>query len=267
MIPTLRTPGVRVALLMALGFILAISIASPRAEAVGGLNPALLPNHRAQAAYERLVNPPRSGAQVAAAYAKTQAMPSKTTLPPALSFQPATNTSTSSKLSSALGDLPPTGSWTSVGPSPLDTSQESSANGAVYGPNSGRTTSIVVVPGTSGTTTQILIGTVGGGVWKSVNNGASWSPLTDNLIGPSLSTTTPTPAGWAMPANMIGALTRDAYYGYLYAASGEGNLCGDCGYSTGMFRSANGGSSWTLISGSKFESALGVTPFTFEKLY
>ncbi|MGI8858014.1 MAG: WD40/YVTN/BNR-like repeat-containing protein [Thermomicrobiales bacterium] len=69
---------------------------------------------------------------------------------------------------------PPTGAWQSLGPAPEDTSTLNPSRDYRFGDVSGRATAIAIAP--AGT---IYLGTAGGGVWKSVDNGASWTPLTD----------------------------------------------------------------------------------------
>jgi photosystem II stability/assembly factor-like uncharacterized protein len=70
-----------------------------------------------------------------------------------------------------------------------------------------------------------------GGVWKTRDGGATWTPLTDALS--SLSS---------------GALALDPRNpDVVYYGTGEQNFCGDCLYGDGLFRSADGGATWSKI--------------------
>src|SRR5579859_485169 len=57
--------------------------------------------------------------------------------------------------------------WTAIGPAPIDGSSQ---------PNTGRITAIAADPGNANI---IYIGSAGGGVWKTQDGGADWSPMTD----------------------------------------------------------------------------------------
>src|SRR5215472_16886931 len=64
-------------------------------------------------------------------------------------------------------------SWVDIGPAPINTGQ-----GVTLGPVSGRVTGLATDPNNVGT---IYAATAGGGVWKTINGGNSWSPTMDNL--------------------------------------------------------------------------------------
>ena len=117
-------------------------------------------------------------------------------------------------------------SWTSVGPQP----EQSSATSQTWGgPNSGRITGIAVAPGTSPT---IYVATAGGGVWSSVNGGASWMTTTDS-----------------QPDLAIGSIAVDPTDPSLVVAgTGEANQCLDCFFGAGIMESTNAGASWTTVN-------------------
>jgi len=71
------------------------------------------------------------------------------------------------QLEQASGPAATTGTWTSIGPQPIND---------VGFMLSGRVWGIAIDPTINNT---IYIGTEGGGVWKSTNSGFTWSPLTD----------------------------------------------------------------------------------------
>src|ERR1700676_2400033 len=65
-----------------------------------------------------------------------------------------------------------TTTWTSIGPSPLATTSPAAANFNV----SGRITAIAAHPTDANT---IYVAPAGGGVWKTINGGTTWTSLTD----------------------------------------------------------------------------------------
>src|SRR5262249_11265540 len=97
--------------------------------------------------------------------------------------------------------------WTSLGPT----------NGA------GRMTSIAPHPTLAGTA---YAGSAGGGLWKTEDSGASWTPLTDDLSD-----------------LVVGAVAiAPSSPGTIYLGTGEAN--GTPGI--GLLVSSDGGSTWTL---------------------
>ena len=109
-------------------------------------------------------------------------------------------------------DLPAAslGTWSSLGPGNIG----------------GRTRSIVIDPTNPNT---MFAGAVTGGVWKTINAGASWNPTSDLIANLNVSTLAMDPAN----------------PGTLYAGTGE-ELPGWPG--NGIFKSANGGASWTQLT-------------------
>lgn len=92
----------------------------------------------------------------------------------------------------------------------------------------GRSRSILIDPLNPN---RLLAGAVGGGIWTSINGGASWSPVDDNL--PNLS---------------ICCLAIDpANPQIMYAGTGEGFFNADAIGGAGIFRSTNGGSTWSQL--------------------
>jgi hypothetical protein len=72
-------------------------------------------------------------------------------------------------------------------------------------------------------------------VWKTTNalaSSPSWSPSSNGI-----------------PSNAIGSLAFDAS-GNIYAGTGEPNGSGDSEAGVGLYKSTNGGSSWSLVAGS-----------------
>jgi hypothetical protein len=137
--------------------------------------------------------------------------------------------------------------WTEVGPSgvPADALVSSESTGATAGTIfSGRATAIAVAPNCKSSSCTVFIGAAGGGVWKTTNALAS-SP-------------TWTPSSNGIPSNAIGSLIfdpNDATGNTLYAGTGEPNGSSDSEAGVGLYKSADGGTSWTLVSGSTANSA------------
>ncbi|MHB8692598.1 MAG: IPT/TIG domain-containing protein [Solirubrobacteraceae bacterium] len=131
-----------------------------------------------------------------------------------------------------LGPTPavsgPAGAWTPLGPAPMAAAGAGGQNTGA--PNSGRVDSIAVVQ--SGPNAgEIFVGTAGGGVWSSTNNGVSWVTHTDQVA-----------TGLA-----IGAIAVDPVNpSIIYAGTGEANNCGDCFYGGGVLKSTDGGNTWTV---------------------
>lgn len=106
-------------------------------------------------------------------------------------------------------------SWTSIGP-------ENIATGMMH---AGRVRSIAPHP----TDPNIAyIGTAGGGIWKTTNQGLTWSPLSDDAY--SLAT---------------GAVGLDpSNPNVIYVGTGEANGGIDSYYGIGMLKSTDGGDTW-----------------------
>lgn len=76
-----------------------------------------------------------------------------------------------------------------------------------------------------------FVGSAGGGIWRTTNAGASWSPINDFL--PSL----------AVTSIVLDPTNIDR----MYAATGEGFGNGDALPGAGVFRSTDGGNSWAQL--------------------
>jgi subtilase family serine protease/photosystem II stability/assembly factor-like uncharacterized protein len=94
----------------------------------------------------------------------------------------------------------------------------------------GRTRALVVDPADP---RVLYAGGVAGGVWKTTNGGSSWTALTDTLL----------------PNLAIASLAIDpAHPNVVYAGTGEGVFNGDAVRGAGIFKTSDGGASWTQLA-------------------
>jgi hypothetical protein len=125
----------------------------------------------------------------------------------------------------AARDVPPIAAWTSVGPQPIESIP---AGTAIAAPFSGRIDPIAVDPKQP---TMAFAGAAGGGLWRTLNDGVTWTPLTDRL--PSLK----------MRAVAIDPLNSKRIVAGANAAGIDGS---------GLYFSRDSGNSWTMPGGSTF---------------
>ncbi|GAC1413699.1 MAG: exo-alpha-sialidase [Actinomycetota bacterium] len=128
--------------------------------------------------------------------------------------------------------------WSELGPKPYQTSDKRyndalfGTDGAAWGIVSGRATAVAIDPNDrSGHT--IWLGTAGGGVWVTRDNGSQWKPVWDDK-----------------PAMAIGAIAFDkSRTKTMYVGTGEGNLGGGTMFrGVGVFRSTDDGRTFTRAS-------------------
>jgi photosystem II stability/assembly factor-like uncharacterized protein len=92
----------------------------------------------------------------------------------------------------------------------------------------GRVNAVSGVPGQPNT---FFFGSVGGGVWRSTNAGRTWNPVFD-----------------AQKVASIGALAvAPSNPRVVYAGTGESDMRDSIGYGDGVYRSADGGTTWTHV--------------------
>ncbi|MFM7150446.1 MAG: S8 family serine peptidase, partial [Gemmataceae bacterium] len=116
--------------------------------------------------------------------------------------------------------------WTMVGPAPITDAQVPGSGVA-----SGRLTGIAAHPTNANI---IYVASAGGGVWRTVNGGRNWSPLTDNQ------------ASLFMGSIAISRSNPSV----LYAGTGEATNSATSFYGRGILKSTNGGTSWSLLTNS-----------------
>ncbi|MGZ3458124.1 MAG: hypothetical protein ACXU86_06405 [Archangium sp.] len=133
--------------------------------------------------------------------------------------------------------------WTELGPknynsdNPLYADPYFSNTGGGAGMNSGRITALAALK--NGQT--VFAGGAGGGLWKSTDGGAHWTPVGDTA-----------------ESLAIGALAIDEQpTGYtVYAGTGEANTNSDAQAGVGVLRSTDGGLTWARMGGDELLGAL-----------
>ena len=153
------------------------------------------------------------------------------------------------------GNITEAGNWTELGP--LTWNRTSSWN-----PGTGRIAAFAVHPANE---SIIYVGSPGGGLWKTVNGGTTWQPLTDNnALWMSVFALTIDPTDqnivYAGTSGSNGLL-KSTNAGTTWALTGSGptgtirkilihpttpNIVFACA-SNGIFRSTNGGTNWTQV--------------------
>ncbi|HMF92312.1 MAG TPA: MBG domain-containing protein [Candidatus Angelobacter sp.] len=119
------------------------------------------------------------------------------------------------------GDLVP---WTPLGPAPIPNGQTTS----ISTPVSGRVTAIAVHPTNENI---VYVGTAQGGLYRSLDGGASWTPLMDDA------------QSLAIGSVAIDPLAPTT----IFVGTGEGNLSGDSFFGVGLYIIKNAETTPTLL--------------------
>lgn len=138
-------------------------------------------------------------------------------------------------LLSAIPPLSPT-TWTPLGPAPitgLDVVSGGVTSGAGTGSSTGRIAGVAVDPNNA---KIIYIAAANGGVWKTVDGGLDWLPLTDDQA--------------SLHMGAIAIAPSDSKV--IYAGTGEANESGDSFAGVGVLVSTDSGQTWTLRGQTQF---------------
>jgi hypothetical protein len=128
--------------------------------------------------------------------------------------------------------------WVGIGPQPLRIDKDQKFQGS--GPASGEVVDIAIDP-SGAADTVIYVATNNGGVWKSINGGATWTPKTD-----------------FMPSLSMGSIEIDPVdHQIIYAGTGNNFDGGRQGIrGAGIYRSIDAGDTWTVLGSSLFTGLL-----------
>ena len=134
------------------------------------------------------------------------------------------------------------GAWQLVGPSTSRVPSVLSVYGggprAVY-ETSGRITALAIAPTCTAAACRVWVGAAGGGVWitdKALAGSQNWRYVSEEL-----------------GTNAIGSLAldpNDPTSNTIYAGTGEANASGDSEAGVGLYKSVDGGESWSLVGSS-----------------
>ncbi len=112
--------------------------------------------------------------------------------------------------------------WVEIGPAPITS-----------GPYTGRCSAVAA---SSTNASKYYVAGASGGVWRTLDGGATWTPLTDSL-----------------PINAIGAIALDPTDDdIVYAGSGEANFANHSFYGEGLYVSTDGGDTWSILAADAF---------------
>jgi photosystem II stability/assembly factor-like uncharacterized protein len=113
-----------------------------------------------------------------------------------------------------------TSAWASIGPTPT--------TGGFFSPVTGRIMTIAVDPSDASGNT-VLIGGAMGGIWRSTDAGATWTPVGDQNASLAMGSIAFAPSNPSI----------------VYAGTGEQALAFDTYYGAGVLKSTNSGLTWT----------------------
>lgn len=128
---------------------------------------------------------------------------------------------------------------------PVDLSRFDSLRFREIGPfRGGRSVAVAGVPGVAG---HFYMGTTGGGLWKSTNNGVDWAPVTDGQIN----------------SGSVGAVAAaPSRPATVYLGMGETDIRGNISHGDGVYRSDDEGKTWRHLGlkETKFISKIRIHP-------
>ena len=119
--------------------------------------------------------------------------------------------------------------WVPFGPAPTTNGQTPTSTPRFPSDVSGRVTAIAI----DDTDNAVFIGGAQGGVWRSNDNGASWTPLFEELDSTAIGSIAIDPAPHAVGQAVV------------YVGTGEGNGTADTYGGVGVYKSIDSGNTWT----------------------
>ena len=136
-----------------------------------------------------------------------------------------------------------------------ETSSSEAATWTALGPGNigGRTRALVINPANPNI---MYAASVAGGVWKTTNGGVSWNPVSDMI------------ANLAVCSLVLDPTNPNV----IYAGTGEGYFNVDSVRGAGIFRSSDGGSTWSQLTGTRtadfyFVNDIVISPSNNKRLY
>ncbi|HEY4845019.1 MAG TPA: exo-alpha-sialidase [Candidatus Dormibacteraeota bacterium] len=150
--------------------------------------------------------------------------------------------------------------WTSIGPTVAQMPGVLTFTGAPF-VTSGRISALAISPNCGEDECRLYVGAAGGGIWRTDNalsNQPSWRFISASFA-----------------SNAIGTIVIDPtdHSGRtIYVGTGEPNASGDSEAGMGIYKSTNGGDSWSLVPGSTFAqgraiSSIVIDPANHNTLY
>jgi len=123
----------------------------------------------------------------------------------------------------------PAATSAAAGAAPVDPKLFRALQWRCIGPyRGGRALAVTGIPGDAST---FYFGAVAGGVWKTTDGGNTWQPLTDNT-----------------PISSVGAIAiAPSNHEIIYVGSGEAAPRGNMTYGDGVYKSADGGKTWSHV--------------------
>ncbi len=141
--------------------------------------------------------------------------------------------------------------WTPLGPQPILNGQ-TPQNGSNRSDCSGRANAIVIDTGV-GSPRPIYLGTAQGGVWKSIDDGVTWSPISDFL------------GSLAVGSLAIDTGAHTATTATIYLGTGEANGSGDSYAGVGLYKSTDSGATWSGPFGAAQFSARTISSIVIDR--